>query len=166
MIVQPYSATWGGMKVIHRPCFQTPEGYAEEGAREAMEVVRYEALVEPVDLLTGGELRHGIARRLCDRGWGLYIKNNEALRFLADLKRSMKEDPSGITYLVGSDVALCTGMESVRALADSTVGDLSCDTVASIGALHKWRGPYLSHCLALCGSPTSASQLRVCTTRS
>ena len=55
VMVQPYGAQWGGVRIVHRPLYQTPEGYsAEPGPRIAKELVRYEALVTQVETLAGG----------------------------------------------------------------------------------------------------------------
>ena len=51
----------------------------------AQEVIKYEALVQQVELLAGGELTHGSARRLLDRGWGLYINRNDVARFMKEV---------------------------------------------------------------------------------
>ena len=67
--VQPYRGQWSGMKVVHLPQFQTPNGYSDSPVPNiAKEQVRYEALVLQVELLVGGELTHGSARTLHDRG--------------------------------------------------------------------------------------------------
>ena len=50
------------MPLFQLPLFQARDGYTLEnapGMRPALEVVRYEALVLQVELLTGGELAHG-----------------------------------------------------------------------------------------------------------
>ena len=69
VFIQPYRAMWTGTRLVHRPLFQTAEGYSlTPGPTEAKETVRYEALVSQVEQLTGGELTHGCLRRLSDRG--------------------------------------------------------------------------------------------------
>ena len=93
VIVQPYEGHSSGARVVHRPYFQTPFGYTlVPGGAEAKESVHYEALQQQVELLTGGELTGGSSRRLSDKGWGLLIKNIEALRFLSVVKFE-KADP-------------------------------------------------------------------------
>ena len=80
--VQPYEAVWAGCKVVHRPQFQTPYGYTTVPNHiEAKESIRYEAVVSQVETLSGGELKHGCARSLSDRGWGLLLNRNESVRF-------------------------------------------------------------------------------------
>ena len=87
IIVQPYEGHWSGARVVHRPYFQTPYGRTLVPCSDVeKESVRYEALVSQVELYTGGELTHGSARRLSDRGWGLLINTNESLRFLYAIK--------------------------------------------------------------------------------
>ena len=67
--LQPYEAMWSGVRVVHRPCFQTPAGYSTvPSSYEAKESIRYDALVSQVELLTGGELTHGCSRPLREAG--------------------------------------------------------------------------------------------------
>ena len=81
-MVHLYEAHWSKARVVFRPLYQTAMGLTlVPGPDEATAPVNYESLVQQVELLSGGELTHGSSRRLVDRGWGLYIKNNEALRF-------------------------------------------------------------------------------------
>jgi hypothetical protein len=78
VVVQPMLASWTGMHIVHKLQYQTPHGYSSVvGPIEAKERIRYEALVAQVERLTGGELNHGSARRLSDRGWGLLLKELE-----------------------------------------------------------------------------------------
>ena len=75
VVLQPYAGVWSGSRVVHRPYYQTSAGYSlVPGPRGAQEKIRYEALVLQVELLTGGELAHGSARRLSNGGWGLFIQ--------------------------------------------------------------------------------------------
>ena len=53
--------------------------------RKREEIVNYAALVTPVELLTGGELMHGCARRLEQGGWGLKMEIEEQVRFFKQL---------------------------------------------------------------------------------
>ena len=78
-----------------------------------------------------------------DRGWGLFINKNEALRFLSELKLSLKEDPTGITYLVGSDPIVRKSDEFVRLFAEVVDSSDPVDSVALTKVLNKWQGPLL-----------------------
>ena len=90
--LQPYESSWHNVHIVHRPYFQTPFGYTTvPNHKEAVARIRYEALVMQVELMTGGELSAGSARRLANRGWGLSIKTNDAVRFLSDLQNREKQ---------------------------------------------------------------------------
>ena len=67
------------------------------GPDPAKSVVRYEALVSQVELLSGGELAAGDVRRLSDRGWGLWIEENETLRFLQSA-RKLAAETVGVSF--------------------------------------------------------------------
>lgn len=67
---------WGlatGPCSCHVPLYIGTEGELtkDEAGRRAEALVKYAALVLQGELLLGGELRHGSARELSDRGWGL-----------------------------------------------------------------------------------------------
>ena len=67
VILQPHEGIWQGLKVAHKPCYQTPHGYTLTPNHDvARERVGYEALVSQVELRAGGELVHSSARRLSD----------------------------------------------------------------------------------------------------
>lgn len=87
VVVQPYEAQWSGIRVVNRLCYQTPFGYTlVPCSAEAKETTRYGALVSQVELLTGGELTHGCARCLSDRGRVLLVKEIQVLRLLQAFK--------------------------------------------------------------------------------
>ena len=75
--VQPYKGIWKQLKVCHYPLSRAPDGTLTMSATStpASETVRYAALVLQVELLVGGEINHGSARALSDRGWGLPYGN-------------------------------------------------------------------------------------------
>ena len=57
------------MKIIHEPLYQEREGQTTKPTgKEAVDSVRYEALVKAVSLLKDGELTPGDARDLLKRG--------------------------------------------------------------------------------------------------
>ena len=92
LVLLPYSGQWSGVKAVHRPYFQTPNGYtATPGPEVAKQSVRYEALVSQVKLMSGGELSHSCARRLSEGGWGLLVEENESLRWLCEIRQDGKE---------------------------------------------------------------------------
>ena len=69
--VQPHAGRWLYVKVVHVPLYQEPDGFTTKATgRDAVDTVRYEALVKTVSLLKDGELGHGDARDLLKRGWG------------------------------------------------------------------------------------------------
>ena len=71
ILVQPHRARWLYVKITHEPLYQGREGLqTKPGGKEAVDTVRYEALVKAVSLLRDGELAHGDARDLLKRGWG------------------------------------------------------------------------------------------------
>ena len=88
VMLQPYEGQWSGIRIAHRPYYQTNAGYSlEPGPDEAKETVRYDALVSQVELLTGGELTQGCARRLSERGWGLLICEKKVVCFLRSFQK-------------------------------------------------------------------------------
>ena len=68
--IQPYKGIWRQLRVCHYPLYRAPDGTLtiSATATAANETVRYSALVLQVELLVGGELNHGSARTLSDRG--------------------------------------------------------------------------------------------------
>ena len=81
--------------MVHLPCYQTPEGYSlEAGPQIAKETVRYEALVSQVELLVGGELTAGSARRLSDRGWGLLMSEEDTVAYIRQAGKGWCSDSS------------------------------------------------------------------------
>ena len=82
LLVQPHRGRWHFVKIVHEPLYQGPAGQTTRPTgREAVETVRYEALVKTVALLKDGELTHGDSRDLVNRGWGLELqqRSEEAL---------------------------------------------------------------------------------------
>ena len=85
--MQHYEGLWSGVYIVHRPSYQTTFGETTvPGPLIVKRTVEYAALVQQVELLSGGELTQGSARCLANRGWGLLININESLRFLTQLK--------------------------------------------------------------------------------
>ena len=80
----------GAFVGLIQPLFQTTEGYTEKvSSNIAKETVKYESLVAQVELLAGGELTYSCSRRLSERGWGLYMIQNESLLYIcSDRERS------------------------------------------------------------------------------
>jgi hypothetical protein len=80
---------WGRVRIIHVPQYQTRAGYSDIPGRAALEIIPYAALVLQVEVLKGGELIHGSARCLEQRGWGLLIQNREAetVRFMKEARK-------------------------------------------------------------------------------
>ena len=77
-----------GTRIAHRLEYLTREGVVVTEAldnRKREEIVNYAALVTPVELLTGGELMHGCARRLEQGCWGLKMETEEQVRFFKQL---------------------------------------------------------------------------------
>ncbi len=67
VLVQPCRGSWQGVRIVNRVEYLTTEGTITVEAldhRRREEIVRYAALVAPVELLTGGELIHSSAPRL------------------------------------------------------------------------------------------------------
>ena len=88
IIMQPCRGIWMGTRIAHRLEYLTREGVVVTEAldnRTCEEIVNYAALVTPVELLTGGELMHGCARRLEQGGWGLKMETEEQVRFFKQL---------------------------------------------------------------------------------
>ena len=76
------------VRVVHKLEYLTTEGVITTEAldnRRREVIVRYSALVSQVELLTGGELMHGCARRLGDGGWGLRIEADEQVQLFQQL---------------------------------------------------------------------------------
>ena len=91
VILQPYKGVWVGARVVHKPLYQTPEGYTTaENLNPAKETIRYEALVLQVEQLAGGELAYGCSRRLSLRGWGLQLDEEETLRRLQEVRAQVR----------------------------------------------------------------------------
>ena len=86
VLVQPHRARWLYVKIIHEPLYQEREGQTTKPTgKEAVDSVRYEALVKAVSLLKDGELTPGDARDLLKRGWGLrlYQRSEESIAAIA-----------------------------------------------------------------------------------
>jgi hypothetical protein len=84
ILAQPCRGIWMGTRIVHRLEYLTREGVVVTEAldnRQRAEIVHYAALVTPVELLTGGELMHGCARRLAQGGRGLKMEIEEQVRF-------------------------------------------------------------------------------------
>ena len=69
--LQPYRGVWYLVRFCHLPLFIGFEGEAttESTSTIMKDSIAYSALVLQVELLAGGELTHGSARTLLDRGW-------------------------------------------------------------------------------------------------
>ena len=82
------------MKISHEPLYQGREGLqTKPGGKEAVDTVRYEALVKTVSLLRDGELTHGDARDLLKRGWGLKLhqRSEEAIAVIVQRAESFPQ---------------------------------------------------------------------------
>ncbi len=72
-----------GLKTVHKPQYQTPEGYTDEPLPTlAMERVLYSMCKFQVELMAGGELSYGSLRKLEKGSWGLFMEEREAVHFL------------------------------------------------------------------------------------
>ena len=129
------------MQLVHRLQYQSPEGYTSTvGPILAEETVRYEAIVAQVERLTGGELTHGSARRLSDRGWGLLLKQDEAcaaesVRLILSTPRAYYSDAYESDALAGQmSMPLSSTAESLRLLSKGRRLQLSRSAVALLSA--------------------------------
>ena len=71
VLVQPHRARWHYVKITHEPLYQSQEGLTTRSVgSEAVDSVRYEALMKVVSLLSDSELTPGDARDRDLRGGG------------------------------------------------------------------------------------------------
>lgn len=84
MLLQPPVGVWRQVRACHFPIYIGSEGpqttAVAERRAEALE--KYTPLTAAVELLVGGQLRHGSARLLSHGGWGLAIEADEEGVFL------------------------------------------------------------------------------------
>ena len=63
--VQPYRGCWSNLQVIHKPQYQTREGYLDQPQAElAKESVPYSSIRFQVELLAGGNFAYDSVTRL------------------------------------------------------------------------------------------------------
>jgi hypothetical protein len=141
--LQPYRGSWRQVRVEHKPLYQSPAGMTTEvGPQIAKETVRYSGLVSEVELLTGGELTAGSARRLSDRGWGLQVEEEEMLAFIREAGRlSLVSDGSIFATLDRTLCCLPTNVvtpagESLEMIAKMSQGRLMEMTQYALHVLH------------------------------
>ena len=91
------------MKIIHEPLYQEREGQTTKPTgKEAVDSVRYEALVKAVSLLKDGELTPGDARDLLKRGWGLRLYQR-SVESIAAIVRGVVGVPATIASNAADD---------------------------------------------------------------
>ena len=81
--LNPFKGIWKQLRVCHYPLYLAEGGTLTTEAKDkkAEATVLYAALVLEVELLSGGELVHGAARTLSDRGWGLKMEICDEIAF-------------------------------------------------------------------------------------
>ena len=79
VVVHVHRGEWNAVHVVHKPLYLTHEGVEtlEVTDRRVEASKGYTALVHPVELLSGGEIRAGDSRKLLDGGWKLRVSRNE-----------------------------------------------------------------------------------------
>ena len=94
IIVQPHRARWKSVKIVHDPLYVNPWGQTTAlTGKQALDTVRYEALVKAVSLHKDGELQAGYSRDLLSRGWSLKFSESLPGEALASLTGSVRQAP-------------------------------------------------------------------------
>ena len=113
VLVQPHRARWLYVKIIHEPLYQEREGQTTKPTgKEAVDSVRYEALVKTVSLLRDGELTPGDARDLLKRGWGLRLHQRSEESIAAVVRGAV-----GVPAMIASNAADDEAQDAERLMA-------------------------------------------------
>ena len=94
VLVQPHRARWMSVKIVHEPLFIGPQGLTSTPTnKQALDTVRYEALVKSVSLLRDGEVQAGDSRDLLGRGWSLKLSEPVPGEAIAAVVESVRQAP-------------------------------------------------------------------------
>ena len=94
VLVQPHRARWMSVKIVHEPLFVGPRGQTTLlTGKQALDTVRYEALVKSVSLLRDGEVQAGDSRDLLVRGWSLKLTETVPGEAIAAVVESVRQAP-------------------------------------------------------------------------
>ena len=94
VLVQPHRARWMSVKIVHEPLFTGPRGLTSANTgKQALDTVRYEALVKSVSLLRDGEVQAGDSRDLLVRGWSLKLSEAVPGEAIAAVVEGVRQAP-------------------------------------------------------------------------